>query len=270
MGLLDEFSSFVKTPEGQGLLSAAFGGLATARRGTPFNNMGKAGLAGIMGYGNALDRNAQTGKDAQALELQKMQVDQLRKAAAKSDRIDALAQKFFTPGIPEQAGIPSDVGPMPPTPATPSRFDALGYGNALMGVDPTKGAEWMQAMQKDNTPINVAAGGTLFDRHTGKILFTAPNKEESTDPKIKQFEYAKLNGFKGSFADWVAIGPNIMAGAMAPLRAAQVENIEAENAYNLPPPRSAAKPAAPMRGQVVDGYKFKGGNPADQNNWERK
>ncbi len=270
MGLLDEFSSFVKTPEGQGLLSAAFGGLATARRGQPFNNIGKAGLAGLMGYGQAQDRIEKNASLDMQKQLHQMQLDQLRKAAAKSDQIAALAQKFFTPGIPEQAGIPSDVGPMPPTPATPSRFDALGYGNALMGVDPTKGAEWMQAMQKDNTPINVAAGSTLFDPRTGKILFTAPNKEESTDPKIKQFEYAKLNGFKGSFADWVAIGPNIMAGAMAPLRAAQVRNIEAENDYNLPPPRSAAKPAAPMRGQVVDGYKFKGGNPADKSNWEKQ
>ena len=171
MGLLDEFSSFVKTPEGQGLLSAAFGGLATARRGTPFNNMGKAGLAGIMGYGNALDRNAQAGKDAQALELQKMQLDQLRKAAAKSDRVDALGSKFFTPGIPEQAGIPSDVGPMPPTPATPSRFDALGYGNALMEIDPTKGAEWMQAMQSGDKRYTV--GNTLVDAN-GKQYFTAP------------------------------------------------------------------------------------------------
>jgi len=34
---------------------------------------------------------------------------------------------------------------------------------------------------------------------------------------------------------------------------------------------TAAKPArAPMKGQVVDGYKFMGGNPADPNNWKRK
>jgi len=35
--------------------------------------------------------------------------------------------------------------------------------------------------------------------------------------------------------------------------------------------RPAAKPArAPMKGQVVDGYKFMGGNPADPNNWKRQ
>lgn len=51
-GLLD----FVKTPEGQGLLAAAFGGLAGARRGQPLNSIGRAGLAGLQGYGNAQDR----------------------------------------------------------------------------------------------------------------------------------------------------------------------------------------------------------------------
>lgn len=48
-GLLD----FAKTPMGMGLLSAAFGGLAGANRDTPWNNLGKAGLAGIAGYSAA-------------------------------------------------------------------------------------------------------------------------------------------------------------------------------------------------------------------------
>lgn len=36
--------------------------------------------------------------------------------------------------------------------------------------------------------------------------------------------------------------------------------------------RSGAQPArkSVMRGQVIDGYRFKGGDPADQNNWELK
>jgi hypothetical protein len=38
------------------------------------------------------------------------------------------------------------------------------------------------------------------------------------------------------------------------------------------PGASAAAPTRkpPMRGQVIDGYRFKGGDPADQNNWERR
>jgi hypothetical protein len=50
-GLLD----FIKTPEGQGLLSAAFGGMSGAQRGTPWNNIGRAGVAGVLGYNNGVE-----------------------------------------------------------------------------------------------------------------------------------------------------------------------------------------------------------------------
>jgi hypothetical protein len=48
-GLLD----FAQTPAGMGLLSAAFGGLATAGRGGPLNTLGAAGLSGVAGYSAA-------------------------------------------------------------------------------------------------------------------------------------------------------------------------------------------------------------------------
>ena len=35
---------------------------------------------------------------------------------------------------------------------------------------------------------------------------------------------------------------------------------------------AAGQPAAtqpPAQGQVIDGYRFKGGNPADKNSWEK-
>lgn len=35
------------------------------------------------------------------------------------------------------------------------------------------------------------------------------------------------------------------------------------------PPAAAPAPGKPMKGQVMNGYKFKGGNPADQQNWEQ-
>lgn len=48
-GLLD----FAQSPMAMGLLAAAAGGLAGARRGTPINNLGRAGLAGLAGYSAA-------------------------------------------------------------------------------------------------------------------------------------------------------------------------------------------------------------------------
>ncbi len=59
--------------------------------------------------------------------------------------------------------------------------------------------------------------------------------------KIQEYEYAKaVNGYKGSLADWLTLGPNVMANAMAPLRSAQTGNIKAENDYNLPAAKSSS------------------------------
>ena len=88
-GLLD----FIRTPEGQGLLATVFGGLAGARKGEPLNSIGRAGMSGITGYGNALDRQDQTGQKAQALALQKMQMDRMTKQYGKEDQMDALADR---------------------------------------------------------------------------------------------------------------------------------------------------------------------------------
>lgn len=174
---------FIATPEGQGLLAAVFGGLAGARHGQPLNSIGMAGMSGLMGYGNALDRNAQAGRYAQAQAFQKMQMDRWNRQGAIDDQVAALAPKYFTPGTPGvEGGIPGDAGPMPPVAATPARFDAQGYGNALMGVAPEKGAAWLQAMQKEDAPINVAPGGTVFDPRTNQPVFTAPFAPKEQNP----------------------------------------------------------------------------------------
>jgi hypothetical protein len=289
-GLLDGFGDFIKTPEGQGLLSAVMGGMAGARQGTPWNNMGRAGMAGVMGYGGALDRQAQASeaeqmkkyRDMQQQQMQ-MQINDAKKKAADAEALRALQKQFTIPAKPENAGgLPSsfnsalpaefqtgvNVSPMAAQPAT---FNREGFGKAWETIDPIAGFNYQQSLVKDDAPQVVAPGGALISgRASGyKPLYVNP-KEDSTDPKVKQFEYAKAGGYKGSFEQFVTLGPTIMAGAAAPLRNAQIGNIEAENAYNLPPPRPAAKPNAPMRGQVVDGYKFRGGNPADQRNWEKQ
>lgn len=81
-GLLD----FAKTPEGQGLLAAVAGGLTGARRGTPINNIGRAGLSGLAGYSNAVD--TQGTQELRTYQLQKIkneQEDAARKRAAQTN-----------------------------------------------------------------------------------------------------------------------------------------------------------------------------------------
>jgi hypothetical protein len=129
-GLLD----FIKTPEGQGLLSATFGGLAGARNGTPWNNLGRAGMAGVMGYGNAQDRQAQQGEAEQMKKYRQAQMDNYqseidtRNLATESEkRKQAALPGLFTGGSPALAPLMAmpDAGILasPGRAATPSSLD---------------------------------------------------------------------------------------------------------------------------------------------------
>lgn len=73
-GLLD----FIKTPEGQGLLAGAFGYAANAQRGAPINSIGRGGLAGLLGYSNALERQDQQAENQFQRQYRNMQMDQMR------------------------------------------------------------------------------------------------------------------------------------------------------------------------------------------------
>lgn len=249
---------FIATPEGQGLLATVFGGMAGARRGRPLNTIGMAGMSGLMGYGNALDRNAQTTKDTQAQAFQKMQMDRINKQSAKEDQVDALAKNFFRPGTPAvPGGIPSDIGPMPPIAATPPNFDAQGYGNALMGVDPAKGAAWMQAMQKDNDLINIAPGGTLFDPRTKQPIFSAPFAPKEQNPN-QPFSL----GPDGSLVPNVPYQNYQRSLKPAPTSSdaqrGQIIFDAQGNAFNVNPYTNTVKPVA-MNGKQIQGAQYSPG-----------
>ena len=77
-GLLD----FMSTPGGQGLLSAVVGGMAGARKGQPWNSVGRAGMAGLMGYQAATENQSNA-------ELKKMQMDEEKKKIAREDAAQA-------------------------------------------------------------------------------------------------------------------------------------------------------------------------------------
>lgn len=117
-GLLDFFGS----PQGQGLLSAVAGGMAGARRGTPFNNIGRGLLAGVAGYGNAQDRITQQEENAVQKQYREMQMQGLQ---AQLDQ--QKAQKDWKAGLPQvmqQAQTTYGAGDEGPT-MTPGNPQAL-------------------------------------------------------------------------------------------------------------------------------------------------
>ena len=98
-GLLDGWGDFIKTPEGQGLLSAAFGGLAGARKGQPINSIGRAGLAGLSGYAVAQDQQAQMADRSAIQRYRAAQTSALTQKQQESARVQSAIANFGKQGM---------------------------------------------------------------------------------------------------------------------------------------------------------------------------
>lgn len=130
--------------------------------------------------------------------------------AALDQEIAALAPQFFKPGSPALAplmgsaltGQDDGIVPSAGRTATPASFDMQGYVGALMSKDSTRALPMWLEMNKPRTPINVAPGGTLIDPTTFKPVFTAPDKPAEQPSDVRQYEFARGQGYTGSFLDY--------------------------------------------------------------------
>ncbi len=255
-GLLDGFSDFIKTPEGQGLLAATFGGLAGARSGAPINSLGRAGLAGMQGYSGAIDRQQQMAEAEQAKRARdmQMQTQQMQLEAFKRKAEEEQGQREWRKGLPavmeQKVYGAGDEGPTM-APDSNALKNYLMQPNSPFADELLKGQLFPKAAdykEVNGTLLQIGAGGGV------KPVYTAPAKPEADPTKVREYEYYKANGGKKSFEEFITLGPTIMAGAVAPLRAAQVASINDKNAYELPPPL-APKPAGGSPVSVTAGGK---------------
>lgn len=77
MGILDDISEFMKTPEGVGIASTIAGGMAGARKGAPWNTLGRAGMSGLMGYSNAQEAIQQKAQNDQMRQWRDLQMGKM-------------------------------------------------------------------------------------------------------------------------------------------------------------------------------------------------
>lgn len=178
-GLLD----FIKTPEGQGLLSAAFGGLAGARRGTPLNNLGRAGLAGLGGYVDATDRVTQQDQLAKMGQMRDLQLKQAQQAFDLQNKKQQLAADSAL--TPNQVAMNANGGPTvaaglaAPTTEPGYNWNRLATGLAGLGdyqgalaieqatkKAPRKLSKLEQMKADDGRMVNVA----VFEDGTSEVL----------------------------------------------------------------------------------------------------
>ena len=210
-GLLD----FLNTPEGAGLLSAVAGGMAGARRGTPVNNIGKAGLAGLLGYTNAqsdITKNKQYEDSQKMQELQRQvlagQLQDATKQRELTTSIGQAARDSYIPGQPESTQfktplilqdtppeMPGITGALPnlpgaftqqpkqydltaeTRPATPGGFNQSAFLDRVRSIDPIKAMEYEAQFKKNSAPIKLGKDDRLIDPISNKeILGAAPEK----------------------------------------------------------------------------------------------
>lgn len=185
-GLLD----FLNTAEAQ----TGLGLLAAAGARPDGANFGQRMIEGL-GQGERWKAQQAAAKRAEMQDqMAQMQMAQAQAQLQQQQKMQGLAQQFARPGV----GMAADgYGP-----SAPASFDRQGYGAALEGIDPMAGMQYQASLQKDNTPITVAPGASLVDKHTFKPIFTAP-KEQTLPSAIQEYEYAKKQGYAGSLEQFM-------------------------------------------------------------------
>jgi hypothetical protein len=162
-GLLD----FIGTPQGQGLLSAAFGGMAGARQGTPWNNAGRAGVSGLVGYNQALDQSGEIDQRKQRQQVFDLTIKQMQQQQTDA-QLARDNQAAFRASIasPQQSMLDSALGDgQGPTMANAAKLAPVDpYNQKLwqaMSLDQIKPMEYLSAIKKDDTQTIIPEGGTL-------------------------------------------------------------------------------------------------------------
>jgi len=202
-GLLDDFTSFIKTPEGQGLLSGVFGYAANAKRGQPINSLGRGGIAGLMGYANAQDRAE---KQADAAFQQKYRTMQMGDMQRKIEQ-QAAQQKWLETLNPSQARLGAALGSGGgPTTNNAAKLGApvdpsqqMMWEAARSGVIPA--SDYIKSLLPDTEAYTLGEGQVRIKG--GKEVARGPEKRVEQPSAVREYEFARTQGFEGSFQDWV-------------------------------------------------------------------
>ena len=212
MGLLDFQMPGLDTPQGQGLLSAAFS-LMSAKK-LPGQKGAFAGALGDAGQQYLQSSNASQDQmmkrkylDAQ-MQAQQMQLEAARRQQAEQERVQAAVRNAFAPMGASQAMA----GGGGPTSANAARMGQMPQFDPLQLLrDGGVGA--LEQGLKVNSALNpapkyetVAGGSSLYKMGPNgpELAMTAPSapKEKSLPAAIQEYEYAQQQGYKGSFEQW--------------------------------------------------------------------
>ncbi len=214
MGLLDNMPG-LDTPQGQGLLSAAFS-LMSAKK-LPGQKGAFAGALGDAGQQYLQSSNASQDQmmkrkylDAQ-MQAQQMQLEAARQAQAEKQRQEAAVRAAFAPMGASQAMA----GGGGPTSANAARMGQMPQFDPLQLLrDGGMGA--LEQGLKVNSALNPAPKYTAYkpgdmifkDGDMSKPAFAVPDKPEAAPSSVREFQYGQSNP---AFNQWL-LGQNSAKG----------------------------------------------------------
>lgn len=220
--------SFLNSPTGMGLLSAVGAGLAGARRGQPINALGMGLMSGVQGYNQAQETQAIADARRQQADWLKTQRDWMTKDRERMDAERMQRENWLRQATAPQPILQPSAAPQSLKDVNPYTDPSFIYGTAklnnLPGVEKTpmgvpqinpldamrnkySAEEAMQlysitAPKKPNIQT-FKPGDVVRNMDTGELVFQAPEKPAEAPSAVREYEFARGQGFKGSFQDWV-------------------------------------------------------------------
>lgn len=190
MQLFDFQMPGMDTPEGQGLLSAAFSLLSARKR------QGERGMAGALGQAGQqyLGARSQAQDQMQRRKFQDLQMQSMQ--GEQADR-----QRRQTQAAADEAAVRAAIAG--------GNFDP----RAFLQNNPSASLGGLEQGMKFNSALNprpqfetVAPGSSMFRMGPNgpELAMTAPSapKEHSLPSAVQEYEYAKGQGYQGTFEQW--------------------------------------------------------------------
>ena len=220
-------------------------GMSPAQRDAQARGWANVGLRGqqntIMGEANAIAKGLQIDK-------QQLEVDKLE--AEKAERNRALQA--------QQSSVNAQLGVIDKALNHPGRETVTGMSGVLDPTNYMRGTD-ARDFQVVNDQLQGAAFLQAFESLKGGGQITEVEGKKATDAMARLNTAQSDNEYKTALEEL----RGIMASAQSRLGGVPAQGGNLTNESNPP-----AKLQGPQAGAVVDGYRFKGGNPADPANWE--
>lgn len=217
---------------------------------------------------------------------QSINIDQKTEGAFDKKAADLQATRFndLASEAPAATQMMSDIqtlqalGSKIGTGKTAQFKEAVGPMAQALGI-PVDGLDDIQAYQavvnRLAPSLRVKGSGAQSDLELANFLKSLPSLGNT--PGGNEMIAATMNGFQQNKMRAAEIGSQALnkeitrSEAEKQLRALPDPLAEWRKSYkeSSAKPAAAAAPAAPKAGETIDGYRFKGGNPADKKNWEQ-